>query len=230
VPRFSIEFRKRSFSELDLLVQNGIPLTSELNTFSTPSNAIWKLTFSNSPSTLSSMLPTQWLPGFLMQYNYWMSTHYKCMFNGISTHLSSSITLSLQAQNLPFQQILPTVDFFYLLDCLMIKGLDRTYHAHHFILVSHFSFLFILCGRQSWLPVSFLLRVKYTVSYHISYHIYYIISCLPHVCHAIIEVWAISTSSDWQFTWIQRSWDLLMSSINMPHLFKFILYIHSTLL
>ena len=49
-----------------------------------------------------------------------------------------SFTLSLQAQNLPFQQILPTVDFFYLLDCLTITGLDRTYHAHHFI----FSFIF----------------------------------------------------------------------------------------
>jgi len=39
----------------------------------------------------------------------------------LSSQLSSSITpslLSLQAQNLPFQQILPTLDFFYLPDCL----------------------------------------------------------------------------------------------------------------
>jgi len=43
-----------------------------------------------------------------------------------------SFTLSLQAQNLPFQQILSTVDFFSLLDCLTITGLDRTYHAHHY--------------------------------------------------------------------------------------------------
>ena len=49
-----------------------------------------------------------------------------------------SFTLSLQAQKLPFQQILATVDFFYLLDCLTITELDRTYHAHHFI----FSFTF----------------------------------------------------------------------------------------
>ena len=55
-----------------------------------------------------------------------------------SSTLSSSITLSLQAQNLSFQQILSTVDFCYLLDCLTITGLDRTYHAHHFI----FSFAF----------------------------------------------------------------------------------------
>jgi len=47
-------------------------------------------------------------------------------------------TLSLQAQNLPFQEILSTVDFFYLLDCLTIMGLDWIYHAHHFV----FSFTF----------------------------------------------------------------------------------------
>ena len=45
-----------------------------------------------------------------------------------------SVTLSLQAQNVPFLQILPTLDFFYLLDCLTITGQDRTYYAHHFIL------------------------------------------------------------------------------------------------
>ena len=65
-----------------------------------------------------------------------------------------SFTLSLQAQNLPFQQILPTIDSFYLLDCLIL------------FLVSHFNFLFIACGRLSWLPISFLLHVKYTLSYH----------------------------------------------------------------
>jgi len=32
-------------------------------------------------------------------------------------------------------------------------------------LVSHFNFLFVPCGRLSWLPISFLLHVKYTVSY-----------------------------------------------------------------
>ena len=34
-------------------------------------------------------------------------------------------------------------------------------------LVSHFNFLFIPCGRLSWLPVSFLLHVKCTLSYRI---------------------------------------------------------------
>ena len=66
----------------------------------------------------------------------------------VSRFSHHSFTLSLQAQNLPFQQILPTVDFFYLLGCLTITGLDRTYHAHQFILlVSHFNFFFIPCGR-----------------------------------------------------------------------------------
>ena len=36
-------------------------------------------------------------------------------------------------------------------------------------LVSHFNFLFIECGRLSWLPVIFLLHVKYTLSYCIVY-------------------------------------------------------------
>ena len=85
-----------------------------------------------------------------------------CMYS-----IHHSFTLSVQAQNLPFQQIFPTVDFFYLPDCLTITGLDRIYHAHYFIFVSHFNFLFIPCGRLSWLPVSFLLHVKYTLSYRI---------------------------------------------------------------
>ena len=34
-------------------------------------------------------------------------------------------------------------------------------------LVSHFKFLFVPCGELSWLPVSFLLHVKYTLSYRI---------------------------------------------------------------
>ena len=34
-------------------------------------------------------------------------------------------------------------------------------------LVSHFNFLFVPCGGLNWLPVSFLLHVKYTLSYRI---------------------------------------------------------------
>jgi len=57
----------------------------------------------------------------------------------------------------------------------MIMGLDRTYHAHQFV-VFHLKFLFIPCGRLSWLPVSFLLQVKYTLSYRI------VPSTSHHVC------------------------------------------------
>ena len=50
-----------------------------------------------------------------------------------------SFTLSLQAQTLPFQQFLPTLDFFFTYwTAFMIMGLDQTYHAHQFI----FSFTF----------------------------------------------------------------------------------------
>ena len=72
-----------------------------------------------------------------------------------------SFSLSLQAQNLPFQQILPTLDFFYLPDCIHDNMLIVLF------LVSHFNFLFVPCGGLSWLPVSFLLHVKYTLSYRI---------------------------------------------------------------
>ena len=55
------------------------------------------------------------------------------------------------------------------LECLTITGLDRTYHAHHFIFsFTFFYFLFIPCGRLRWLPVSFLLHAKYTLLYCIA--------------------------------------------------------------
>ena len=37
-------------------------------------------------------------------------------------------------------------------------------------LVSHFNFLFVPCGGLSWLPVRFLLHVKYTLSYRIVFN------------------------------------------------------------
>ena len=50
----------------------------------------------------------------------------------------------------------------------MIMGLDRTYHAYQFIFSLFFlHFLFVPCGRLSWLSVSVFLHVKYTVSYRI---------------------------------------------------------------
>jgi len=79
-----------------------------------------------------------------------------------------SFTLSLQAQNLPFQQILPSLDLFYLPDCLHDNGTGPDLPCSSVLfLISHFNFLFVPCGGLSWLPVSFLLHVKYTLSYRI---------------------------------------------------------------
>jgi len=78
-----------------------------------------------------------------------------------------SFTLSLQAQNLPFQQILPTLDLFYLSDCLHDNGTETDLSCSSFLfLVSHFNFLFVPCGGLSWLPVSFYCTLN-TLSYRI---------------------------------------------------------------
>ena len=53
------------------------------------------------------------------------------------------------------------------LDCIAITGLVRTYYAHHFIF--SFTHMFIPCGGLRWLPVSFLLHVKYTLSYRMPF-------------------------------------------------------------
>jgi len=37
--------------------------------------------------------------------------------------------------------------------------------------ISHSNFLFVPCGRLSWLPVSFLLHVKYPLSYRIYFRL-----------------------------------------------------------
>jgi len=61
-----------------------------------------------------------------------------------SSLLSTSFTLSLQAQKVPFQHILPTlVDFFYPLDCLHDNGTGRIILI--LFLVSHFYFFRLFC-------------------------------------------------------------------------------------
>ena len=83
------------------------------------------------------------------------------------SHHPSHLVCFTPGSKIPFQQIIPTL-ILLPVDCLMIMGLDRTYHASRFILVRFFIFfLFVPCGRLSWLPVSFLLHVKYTLSYRI---------------------------------------------------------------
>jgi len=83
-----------------------------------------------------------------------------------------SFTFSLQAQTYLFNKSFPPYDFFYLLDCIVIMGLTGPITLIILFLVSHFIFLFIPCGGLSWLPVSFLLHVKYTLSYRIVSYTY----------------------------------------------------------
>jgi len=93
------------------------------------------------------------------------SETFKCIHseNSLLTALNRDILKTYLFNKISFPC---TVDFFYLLDCLTITGLDRTYYAHH-----------LLCGRLSWLPVSFLLHVKYPLSYCIvAYTVLIIIS------------------------------------------------------
>ena len=62
-------------------------------------------------------------------------------------------------------------------------------------LVLHFNFLFVPCGRLSWLPVSFLLHVKHTLSYRIvSYRINFFLlptKFLQPVNLAILTIWPL---------------------------------------
>ena len=74
-----------------------------------------------------------------------------------------------------FDEILYTAAYFELVERHEIKNepvaLDRLRVRQSvflvLFLVSRFNFLLIPCGRLSWLPVSFLLHVKYTLSYRI---------------------------------------------------------------
>jgi len=64
---------------------------------------------------------------------------------------------------------------------------DQTYHASQFIFSFFYIFLFVQCGGLSWLHVSFLRHVKYTLSYRIvSYKNNY---------HIIWSSWSLSFSS-----------------------------------
>ena len=73
----------------------------------------------------------------------------------------------VESQNLPFQQILPTFILLLLWTVFTITGPDRTYHASRSIFSSLFLYFFMFdpCVGLSWLRVSYLLHVKYTLSY-----------------------------------------------------------------
>ena len=89
----------------------------------------------------------------------------------------------------------------------MTMGLDRTYHAHQFIFSFSFTSLFIPCGRLSWLSVSFLLPVKYTVSYRIvQFHIVHAVDVrtLP-CCRSSQSASSIDSTFDTVFAMPSRS-------------------------
>ena len=69
-------------------------------------------------------------------------------------------------------------------------------------LVLHFNFLFVPCGRLSWLLVSFLLHVKYTLSYRI-------VSCLKNTR----PLWQAVVSD-------KRSLNLIIFGRRHQHTFK----------
>jgi len=127
------------FTTLSLFNLIAVPAPHSVVTLSRPPTIFLKMTdrsFRYASPRLWNQLPDS----FRQHHHSRLDLPPHPLFNSSrsSSPLSSSITLSNQAQNLPFQQILPTVDLFYLLDCLTITRLDRTYHAHHFI----FSFTF----------------------------------------------------------------------------------------
>jgi len=89
-----------------------------------------------------------------------------------STHLShprshhpSLLHSFTMAQIYLFNKSFPAETSFTYWTAFMTTGLDRTYHAYRCIFSFTFYFLFIPCGRLSWLPVSFLLHIKYTLSF-----------------------------------------------------------------
>ena len=103
-----------------------------------------------------------------------------------------SFTLSLQAQNLPFQQIHPTLILLRPWTAFTITGPDRTYHASRSIFSSFFSviFLFVPCGGLIRLHESFLLHVKYTISYRI-------ISCVCYdICYDFMMFVSVAALQD----------------------------------
>jgi len=107
--------------------------------------------------------------------------HAQLSFFLFPNFIHHSFSLSLQAQNLPFQQILPTLDFFLPTGLPHDNGTgpDLLCSSFFLFLVSHSNFLFVPCGRLSWLPVCFLLHVKYPTI--VSYRI---------VCTRDMAVWA----------------------------------------
>jgi len=75
----------------------------------------------------------------------------------------------LQTTPSAFQHILPTLIFLLPWTAFTIHstGPDLSCFSIYFYFIFSLIFLFVLCGGLSWLHLSFLLHVKYTVSYRI---------------------------------------------------------------
>jgi len=71
----------------------------------------------------------------------------------------------------------------------MTMGIDRTYHVHHFIFsFTFYFFVYFMWYRLSWLPVSFLLHVKYTLSYRIVSYYITDVTLIPYVTVGICTI------------------------------------------
>ena len=103
--------------------------------------------------------------------NFWvmsgLTSSFTChLISDITTLIiHHSFTLSLLAQNLPFQQIIPTLDFFYPglpLGSWDWTGLDLSSFSIYFQFVFSLIFLFVPCGGLGWLHASFVCPVWWT--------------------------------------------------------------------
>ena len=68
-------------------------------------------------------------------------------------------------------------------------------------LVSLFNFLFVPCGGLRWLPVSFLLHVKYTLSYHIVLRQWFSTTCWTPIAFndEVCARWINFITDNWYF-------------------------------
>ena len=111
-----------------------------------------------------SLESTPWFIPSALPVISWLTSSFSCQLISITITtliIHHSFTLSLQAQNLPFQQILPTLIVLLPWTAFTITGLDRTDRASRFIL--SFSFNFFVCPMW-WTPSSRMCVMNYNWS------------------------------------------------------------------
>ena len=122
------------------------------------------------------LIAVQWVKNCLLKLSR-LTSSFTCQLISIiitTLIIHHSFTLSLQAPKPTFSTNPSHLMSFDKVRLLLSTGLlswQRDWTGPIMlivlVLVSHFNLLFIPCGRLSWLPVSFLLHVKYTLSYRI---------------------------------------------------------------